>query len=100
MASRIHRPAYQEEEEGDLDIVTMVGEFAHYYGMDIPTIYEMPSQMFFVYYRNIRSLIASKMIYEIQQLNIANAQVYGDDKGQREVKKQVKELLRIAKGNK
>lgn len=78
----------------------MIAEFAHYYHMSIPEIFQMPAQMFFIFYRQIVRLAAGNMVNDINALTLAKAIQYAEAKDKAKVEREFKKIVKISQGKK
>lgn len=76
----------------------MVSEFVNAFGMTIPEVFEMKSQMFFIFYKYITNVTAVNMIHQIDSLNLAKSMQYADSKSKHKIDRQYKKVRKIAEG--
>lgn len=99
LASQIHKPAHQDTAESAADLTHMIVEFITAYpSHSIIQIYEMPSQMFFTYYKKITTTMAIKRVEYIEAQLLAEAKKWADKGNKHKVDREYNKLIKIAEG--
>jgi hypothetical protein len=63
-----------------------------------PEVYEMPAQMFFVYYSKIPTAMAIDRIQYVESHLLAKARQWADNKTNHKVEREYKRLQKLAEG--
>jgi hypothetical protein len=77
----------------------MVAEFVTEYHMTFQQVYDMPSQMFFIYYREVPAIRAQRIVDSMKANELVAAMQWSDDRNKRKVEREIKKIENISEGN-